>query len=87
MKCVGKTENALLAVDGVVAVNVDKTSAEIFGTANAKDLIAAVVAEGFEASLANEEEKKTKTIELTLSGLNCGHCINSVKKALEGTDG
>ncbi len=87
MKCVGKTENALLAVDGVVAVNVDKTSAEIFGTANAKDLIAAVVAEGFEASLANEEENKPKTIELTLSGLNCGHCINSVKKALEGTDG
>ncbi|HEK1830376.1 TPA: copper-exporting P-type ATPase CopA [Proteus mirabilis] len=87
MKCVGKTENALLAVDGVVAVNVNKTSAEIFGTANAKDLIAAVVAEGFEASLANEEENKPKTIELTLSGLNCGHCINSVKKALEGTDG
>ncbi len=36
MKCVGKTENALLAVDGVVAVNVDKTSAEIFGTAKRK---------------------------------------------------
>lgn len=83
MKCVGKTEKALLAVEGVVDVNVTKESADIFGDANADALISAIEAEGFKASLVDTNN----TIELTLSGLNCGHCIGSVKKALEGTEG
>lgn len=83
MKCVGKTEKALLAVEGVAAVNVTKESAEIFGDADADTLIAAITAEGFQASLAPADN----AIHLTLSGLNCGHCVGSVKKALENTAG
>ncbi|MCF1958444.1 copper ion binding protein, partial [Escherichia coli] len=83
MKCVGKTEKALLAVEGVAAVNVTKESAEIFGDATADTLIAAITAEGFQASLAPTDN----VINLTLSGLNCGHCVGSVKKALENTAG
>ncbi|VTP74563.1 copper exporting ATPase [Proteus vulgaris] len=83
MKCIGKTEKALLDIDGVVAVNVTKETAEIFGDANADTLISAITSEGFQASLAPTDE----TIHLTLSGLNCGHCIGTVKKALESTTG
>lgn len=78
MKCIGKTEKALLDIDGVVAVNVTKETAEIFGDANADTLISAITSEGFQASLAPTDE----TIHLTLSGLNCGHCIGTVKKPL-----
>lgn len=83
MKCVGKTEKALLAVEGVIAVNVTKESAEIFGSATTDTLINAIEAEGFKASLAPMDN----TINLTLSGLNCGHCTDAVTKALNAIEG
>lgn len=88
MKCVEKTQKALLAVDGVMAVNVTKESAEIFGDVTAESLISAIEAQGFHASLSTENNVQTdRTIELTLSGLSCGHCIKSVKNALDKIDG
>lgn len=52
MKCAGKTQQALEAVEGVAAAVVDTQQAKVYGTASAADLIAAVDAAGFKAELA-----------------------------------
>ncbi|WP_446469808.1 copper-exporting P-type ATPase CopA [Xenorhabdus stockiae] len=49
MKCVGKTQKALESVEGVVAAEVDKQTARIYGKAEENALISAVKQAGYHA--------------------------------------
>ncbi|MGL4269585.1 MAG: cation transporter, partial [Plesiomonas sp.] len=85
--CVAKTQAALQAVNGVVSVDVDKTSARIFGNAPAEALIAAVAAAGYQAQVAAPDITSTSSIAqpvtvLTLSGLACESCEQTTRASL-----
>ncbi|HHR5846419.1 TPA: copper-exporting P-type ATPase CopA [Providencia alcalifaciens] len=67
MKCAGKTQQALEAVEGVAAAVVDTQQAKVYGTASAADLIAAVDAAGFKAELAQSGISAPKTEPLKTS--------------------
>ncbi|HHR5901404.1 TPA: copper-exporting P-type ATPase CopA [Providencia alcalifaciens] len=67
MKCAGKTQQALEAVEGVAAAIVDTQQAKVYGTASAADLIAAVDAAGFKAELAQSGISSPKTEPLKTS--------------------
>ncbi|VEB72542.1 Copper-exporting P-type ATPase A [Providencia rustigianii] len=67
MKCAGKTQQALEAVDGVAVADVDTKVAKVYGSAPAADLIAAVEAAGYHATLAQEEGNSPKTEPLMTS--------------------
>lgn len=67
MKCAGKTQQALEAVEGVAAAVVDTQQAKVYGTASAADLIAAVDATGFKAELAQSGISSPKTEPLKTS--------------------
>ncbi|HHR6029113.1 TPA: copper-exporting P-type ATPase CopA [Providencia alcalifaciens] len=67
MKCAGKTQQALEAVEGVAAAIVDTQQAKVYGTASAADLIAAVDAAGFKAELAQAGISSPKTEPLKTS--------------------
>lgn len=67
MKCAGKTQQALEAVEGVAAAVVDTQQAKVYGTASATDLIAAVDAAGFKAELAQSGISSPKTEPLKTS--------------------
>ncbi|KGQ64320.1 copper ion binding protein [Gallibacterium anatis] len=76
--CVKNVTNALSAVAGVENVKVSLHYAYVEGNADSEALIKAVVDAGYQAEVANEPAQT-----LSLSGLNCQHCVNSVKNALE----
>ncbi|AOM42565.1 copper-exporting P-type ATPase CopA [Xenorhabdus hominickii] len=72
MKCAGKTQKALEAVEGVIATEVNTKTAKIYGKANNGDLINAVKQAGYHAELATAESLTTveycpKTEPLTTS--------------------
>lgn len=67
MKCAGKTQQALEAVDGVAVADVDTKVAKVYGSAPAADLIAAVEAAGYHATLAQKEGNSPKTEPLMTS--------------------
>ncbi|BBG59727.1 copper-exporting P-type ATPase CopA [Providencia rustigianii] len=67
IKCAGKTQQALEAVDGVAVADVDTKVAKVYGSAPAADLIAAVEAAGYHATLAQEEGNSPKTEPLMTS--------------------
>lgn len=88
--CVAKTQAALQAVNGVVSVDVDKTSARIFGNASAEALIAAVAAAGYQAQVAAPDVTSTiaqPVTVLTLSGLACESCEQTTRAALLAVSG
>lgn len=76
--CVKSVTNALNAVAGVQQAKVSLHYASVTGDVNAEDLIQAIEQAGYQAQLVSEP---SQTLEL--SGLNCQHCINSVRSALE----
>lgn len=80
--CTGATTKALEAVDGVFTANVTVDKAEVYGSANAESLIAAVEQAGYTATIADHQQQI-----LSLSGLSCGHCISVTQKALEQVPG
>ena len=82
MKCAGKTQQALEAVEGVAAAVVDTKQAKIYGTASTQDLINAVEQAGYHAELA-----QPNAIELSLTGLSCMKCAAKTQQALEAVDG
>lgn len=82
MKCAGKTQKALEAVDGVVAAIVDTKQAKVYGNADVKALINAVEQADYKATLAD-----SNTTILTLSGLSCMKCAEKTRLALEAVDG
>ncbi|OBX08620.1 copper-transporting ATPase [Gallibacterium salpingitidis] len=76
--CVKSVTNALNSVAGVQQVKVSLHYAKVEGEASAEQLIQAVQQAGYQAEIATEPSQA-----LSLSGLNCQHCINSVRNALE----
>ncbi|MBV7387860.1 copper-translocating P-type ATPase [Pasteurellaceae bacterium TAE3-ERU1] len=77
--CVANVRKALSALDSECKVN--RTFAEVNDSVASEAVIAAVVNAGYQAELAGEP-----AYQLSLSGLNCGHCIASVEKALAAYD-
>lgn len=67
MHCVGSTRKALEAVPGVVAADVDKEQARVYGDADGQLLIAAVEQAGYHASLLAADPSSPKTEPLTQS--------------------
>ncbi|MEQ2025337.1 copper-exporting P-type ATPase CopA [Xenorhabdus szentirmaii] len=66
MKCAGKTQAALEAVEGVIAAEVNTQAARIYGTADSHALINAVVQVGYHAELA-DRNGSPKAEPLTIS--------------------
>ncbi|WP_237385504.1 copper-exporting P-type ATPase CopA [Xenorhabdus sp. Sc-CR9] len=66
MKCAGKTQKALEAVEGVIAAEVNTQSAKIYGIAESRSLIDAVKQAGYHAALATGDDFP-KTEPLTIS--------------------
>lgn len=65
MKCAGRTQQALEAVEGVAAAIVTTTQAQVYGNANEEALIAAVVAASYQATLSQKGDIHPKTEPLT----------------------
>ena len=80
--CVGNVKEALEAVQGVTAAEVDlaKESATVVGTAPVDALIAATDSVG-------KPSKLVEPIKLKVEGMMCGHCVGNVKEALEAVAG
>ncbi|MFC1942476.1 heavy metal translocating P-type ATPase [Chloroflexota bacterium] len=88
--CVSNLEKALLAVPGVVSVNVNLASEKatieyLKSEAGIRDLKEAVVGAGYQI-LENEEAGKKK-ISLGVSGMTCASCVGHVEKALKALEG
>lgn len=80
--CVGTAKKALEAIPGVESADVTLTQAIVKGDVDPELLVKAIVDAGYQAKIADE-----KTTILQLSELSCGHCVASVKKALEAVPG
>ncbi|MBE2894046.1 cation transporter [Spirabiliibacterium falconis] len=77
--CVANVRQALVTLDSDCKVN--RTFAQVSDDVAAHDVINAISAAGYNATLAQHS-----AYDLSLSGLNCGHCIASVEKALQAYD-
>ncbi|SLM63946.1 MULTISPECIES: copper-exporting P-type ATPase CopA [Dickeya] len=80
--CVGRVKQALESLPDVEHAEVTLKYASVTGTANHSALIETVSNAGYQASEATAGD-----ITLHLSGLNCQHCVASVRKALAGVAG
>ncbi|MBE2896195.1 copper-translocating P-type ATPase [Pasteurellaceae bacterium HPA106] len=77
--CVANVCKVLSALDGECKVNL--TFAQLRDDVPSEKVIRAVFDAGYEAKIAD-----APAYELALTGLNCGHCIASVEKALHAYD-
>ncbi|MDX7991202.1 copper-exporting P-type ATPase CopA [Xenorhabdus littoralis] len=82
MHCVGSVKKVLEKISGVEQVNVNLHYAKVTGDVSSDVLIAAIVAEDYQASVAIQPDT-----ELRLSGLSCMKCANKTQKALETIEG
>ncbi|WP_315708076.1 copper-exporting P-type ATPase CopA [Brenneria uluponensis] len=76
--CIGRVKKALEDRPDVEHAEVSLKYAKITGEADNHTLIAAIEQAGYKASPATIPD-----VTLQLSGLNCQHCVASVRKALE----
>ncbi|EQB2195292.1 copper-exporting P-type ATPase CopA [Yersinia enterocolitica] len=82
MNCAKRVKTALESREDVHHAEVNVHYAKITGEADTTTLIDTVKQAGYQA-----EEAQTPDIELQLSGLSCGHCTESTRKALEAVPG
>ncbi|HDL7360069.1 TPA: copper-exporting P-type ATPase CopA [Yersinia enterocolitica] len=82
MNCAKRVKTALESREDVYHAEVNVHYAKVTGEADTTTLIDTVKQAGYEA-----EEAQTPDIELQLSGLSCGHCTESTRKALEAVPG
>ncbi|PHM47763.1 copper-exporting P-type ATPase CopA [Xenorhabdus miraniensis] len=80
--CVGTVKKALEKIAGVEQADVSLNYAKVIGDVSSDVLIAAIIAEGYAASVATQPD-----IELRLSGLSCMRCAGKTQKALEAVEG
>ncbi len=80
--CIKRVKETLESRDGVESARVALDYAAVTGDAPVQDLIASVKQAGYDAAQADRGDA-----ELALSGLNCGHCVATVRKALEAVTG
>lgn len=82
MNCAKRVKTALESREDVHHAQVDVHYAKVTGEAETKVLIDTVKQAGYQAEIA-----QTPDVELQLSGLSCGHCTESTRKALEAVPG
>lgn len=82
MNCAKRVKTALESREDVHHAEVNVHYAKVTGEAETTTLIDTVKQAGYQA-----EEAQTPDIELQLSGLSCGHCTESTRKALEAVPG
>ncbi|OKP04425.1 copper-exporting P-type ATPase CopA [Xenorhabdus eapokensis] len=82
MHCVGRVKKALEKIPGVELADVSLNYAKIISHVSSDELIAAIVAEDYQATVATQPD-----VVLRLSGLNCMKCANKTQKALETVEG
>ncbi|ENG6266969.1 copper-exporting P-type ATPase CopA [Yersinia enterocolitica] len=82
MNCAKRVKTALESREDVHYAEVNVHYAKVTGEADTTTLIDTVKQAGYQA-----EEAQTPDIELQLSGLSCGHCTESTRKALEAVPG
>ncbi|CDG20154.1 Copper-exporting P-type ATPase A [Xenorhabdus poinarii G6] len=82
MHCVNRVKKALEKIPDVEQADVHLDYAKIIGQVSANALIAAIVAEDYQATVATQPD-----IELRLSGLNCMRCAGKTQQALETVQG
>ncbi|MGQ0286035.1 copper-translocating P-type ATPase [Pasteurellaceae bacterium 22721_9_1] len=78
--CVKAVQKVLTNMEGVEQAEVSLQFAKIVGEVDAQKLIDTIVEAGYQAKLAQADAL------LALSGLNCGHCVKSVEKALSAVE-
>ncbi|MFL4557756.1 copper-exporting P-type ATPase CopA [Yersinia kristensenii] len=82
MNCAKRVKTALESREDVHHAEVNVHYAKVTGEADTPTLIDTVKQAGYQA-----EEAQRPDIELQLSGLSCGHCTESTRKALEAVPG
>ncbi|PHM63046.1 copper-exporting P-type ATPase CopA [Xenorhabdus ishibashii] len=82
MHCVGRVKKALEKIPGVELADVSLNYAKIISNVSSDELIAAIVAEDYQAKIAIQPD-----VVLRLSGLNCMKCAGKTQKALETVEG
>ncbi|MHA3635165.1 copper-exporting P-type ATPase CopA [Yersinia enterocolitica] len=82
MNCAKRVKTALESREDVHHAEVNVHYAKVTGETDTTTLIDTVKQAGYQA-----EEAQTPDIELQLSGLSCGHCTESTRKALEAVPG
>ncbi|WP_145540777.1 copper-exporting P-type ATPase CopA [Yersinia alsatica] len=82
MNCAKRVKTALENREDVHHAEVNVHYAKVTGEAKTHVLIDTVKQAGYQA-----EEAQTPDVELQLSGLSCGHCTESTRKALEAVSG
>ncbi|CNI23730.1 copper-exporting P-type ATPase CopA [Yersinia vastinensis] len=78
MNCAKRVKTALESREDVHHAEVNVHYAKVTGEAETNTLIDTIKQAGYQA-----EEAQTPDVELQLSGLSCGHCTESTRKALE----
>ena len=82
MNCAKRVKTALESREDVHHAEVNVHYAKVTGEAETNTLIDTIKQAGYQA-----EEAQTPDVELQLSGLSCGHCTESTRKALEAVPG
>lgn len=82
MNCAKRVKTALESREDVHHAEVNVHYAKVTGEAEATTLIDTVKQTGYQA-----EKAQIPDVELQLSGLSCGHCTESTRKALEAVPG
>ncbi|MEQ1975401.1 copper-exporting P-type ATPase CopA [Xenorhabdus sp. SGI240] len=82
MHCVGRVKKALEKIPGVELTDVNLNYAKVISHVSPDELIAAIVAEDYQATVASRPD-----VVLRLSGLSCMKCANKTQKALEAVEG
>lgn len=82
MNCAKRVKTALESREDVHHAEVNVHYAKVTGEAETHVLIDTVKQAGYQA-----EEAQMPDVELQLSGLSCGHCTESTRKALEAVPG
>jgi P-type Cu+ transporter len=82
MNCAKRVKTALESREDVHHAEVNVHYAKVTGKAETTTLIDTVKQAGYQA-----EKAQTPDVELQLSGLSCGHCTESIHKALEAVPG
>ncbi|CAM3636035.1 copper-exporting P-type ATPase CopA [Xenorhabdus thuongxuanensis] len=82
MHCVGRVKKALERIPGVELTDVNLNYAKVISNVSPDELIAAIVAEDYQATVATQPDAV-----LRLSGLSCMKCANKTQKALEAVEG
>ena len=87
--CVGRVEQAILAVEGVrqAAVNLVEKSASV-GGGDPDRVVAAVVQAGYRASVVADEHPSAEEVyEIDILGMHCASCVRRVEEAILAVSG